>query len=155
VMPTGDILAEITPTAMLRRQTKALITTRHVGIRSRRRVDAELWGPPMPPWPPCGATAARDPRTRRKKGPNRGAGWQGASRGVGRKKDASLLQKSQRRTPTLSAATRYQEGQRWLTLPSESSEQINTTLRSAYRACSGVSRVPCVQRMAYGNEYGE
>ena len=29
---------------------------------------------------------------------------------------------------TLSAATRYQEGQRWLTLPSESSEQINTTL---------------------------
>ena len=91
-----------------------------------------FWGPPRPPWPICGATAARDPRTRPKKGPNRGPGWQGATRG-GRsnfiqKKTQVSFKNHNGEHRTLSAATRYQEGQRWLTLPSESSEQTNTAL---------------------------
>jgi hypothetical protein len=54
-----------------------------------------FWGPPRPPWPPCSATAARGPRTRLKKGPNRGPGWQGATRGVGR-----ILFKKRRKWPS-------------------------------------------------------
>ena len=57
-----------------------------------------------------------------------GGGHQGGRSNFIQKKTQVTFKNHNVNYEVRSAAIRYQEGQRWLTLPSESSEQINTTL---------------------------
>jgi hypothetical protein len=127
VMPTGDILAKTTPTAMLHPCQAALGGSNNNDNEihaSAVAATGSFGGAPWPPWLPCGATAARGRTVELG-----GSGPPGAGANFIQKKTQS--NRFHKGKITMCGAQPHgtrAEGQGWMALPRESPEQINTAL---------------------------